>query len=285
MDTIPVGASFHSPNEPKYTNLFQLIKPIIPHAFPPAPDPPEHPNIQVVKSILNTTDEMNKKLDGVDPHRKALLEKVIELAHKLLSAYYSTGELVSDEERDKMLKLFADALKGPEIKHKLKSKAPFSKLGEDGFEDVDHQILAMEIKRLAVSLTAYLKERMRESLITAKSGANLNDPSTRVKFETDYVLTQTTAIMAKLHRAILRNHHHILMVIGNFAGNAASVTSASEHDDSSKGTKVDDKKGTEDVTNQDPVETILGRSDEKKKYSSTEKNTNQVEIEGEKKIS
>ena len=221
--------SFHEPNNPRYANLLQMIKPIIPNAFPKPTQEPEHPNIQVVKSVLNTTEEMYKKLDGVDPHRKALLEKVIQEGKQLLDSvqsklgYKSTGGGVSDSERNNLLKTFARALKGPETESQPKAKAPFSKLGEDGFEDVDHQILAMEIKRLAVSLAQYLKERMRESLMYTQNGDDLDDPAIKVKYETDYVLTQTTAIMAKLHRAILRNHHHILMVIGNFAGNAASA--------------------------------------------------------------
>ena len=35
------------------------------------------------------------------------------------------------------------------------SKAPFCKLGEDCFGDVDHPKIAMEIKRLALNLVPY----------------------------------------------------------------------------------------------------------------------------------
>lgn len=41
-------------------------------------------------------------------------------------------------------------------------KAPFCALGDDCFEDVDHQKLTMEIKRMALALAGYLKTRMLE---------------------------------------------------------------------------------------------------------------------------
>ena len=53
-----------------------------------------------------------------------------------------------------------------------------------------------------------------------REGDDLDAPSLKAKYYTDYVLAQMTLEMAKLHRAILRNQHHILMVIGNFAGHA-----------------------------------------------------------------
>ena len=93
------------------------------------------------------------------------------------------------------------------LKNITPAKAPFSKLGEDGFEDVDHQILAMEIKRLAMTVKSYLEVRKNEDRDYIKAGANLNDPSIKTKTDTDSILAQTTLMMAKLHRAILRNHH------------------------------------------------------------------------------
>ena len=242
----PVKAQFHQPDEPRYSSLIQMMKPIIPKAFPKPRTMPEDPNIQVVRSILNTTKEMHQKLDGIDPQRKALLEGVIQLAHKILSEHYSTGRSIPEVDRDKLLKMFAEALNGTDDSGpKTKAKAPFAQLGEDGFEDVDHQILAMEIKRLAMSLTGYLKERMEESLVTTKSGADLNDPSVRVKFETDTVLTQSVAIIAKLHRAILRNHHHILLLIGNFAGNT-NLNENTEHEEEVATEKVEAGPAEED---------------------------------------
>ena len=79
----PKRSSFHAPHAPKYAHLLQMIKPIIPNAFPKPLHAEEPPNIQVVKSVLNTTQEMYQKLNGVDPHRKALLEKVIQQAKQM----------------------------------------------------------------------------------------------------------------------------------------------------------------------------------------------------------
>ena len=41
-------------------------------------------------------------------------------------------------------------------------KAPFCSVGADCFHDVDHPRLATDIKRLAVAVAAYLKDRMVE---------------------------------------------------------------------------------------------------------------------------
>ena len=207
-----------------------MIKPIIPHAIHDPPPPPEDANIAVVKGVLNTTEDMYQKLQDGDSQQKADLQKVANMGKSLLQSAYSNKGYKSfgqphipDSQRNRLLQAFARALKGPQPKSKKKAKAPFSRLGEDGFEDVDHQILAMEVKRLALTVKNYLETRKQESNDYKLAGANLHDPSIRVKDETDSVLAQVTLMMAKLHRAILRNHHHILMVIGNFAGNSALV--------------------------------------------------------------
>ena len=99
-----------------------------------------------------------------------------------------------------------------------------SKLGEDTFEDVDHQILAMEIKRLAITLKEYLQSRMKEGNDEKSEEYESDDePLSRNEFYRDSVLAQMTLQLAKLHRAVLKNHHHLLILIGNFAGNAKNV--------------------------------------------------------------
>ena len=222
--------SYHAPKSPKYKNLLQMIKPIIPHAFHDAPRTTEEPNIEVIRSVLNTTKDIVQKV--YDPKQKSKLNKVIKKGRRLLDSLHSTGGRgglrsavkynIPDEKRDELLKDFAKALKPTQQEFQGKAKAPFSRLGEDGFEDVDHQILAMEIKRLALTLRNYIQMRMEESIEYTRAGENLDAPSIKAKYFTDSILTQMTLEMAKLHRAVLRNHHHILMVIGNFAGNAAS---------------------------------------------------------------
>ena len=214
----------------KHDSLMQMIKPIIPNAITDPPPPPEDPNIKVVRGVLNTTEDFYQKLKDANPKQKSDLMEVAKLGNNLLqTAYRSTGHRSSgpphirDSDRDYLLKKFADALKGPEPETTIRAKAPFSRLGEDGFEDVDHQILAMEIKRLAMTVKNYLEVRKNEERDYVRAGANLNDPSIKTKTDTDSILAQTTLMMAKLHRAILRNHHHILMVIGNFAGNSVPV--------------------------------------------------------------
>jgi hypothetical protein len=48
-------------------------------------------------------------------------------------------------------------------------------------------------------------------------------PGNSAQFKTDAVLTQIVSNMAKLHRAVLRNWHHILIMVGNFAGPAIDI--------------------------------------------------------------
>ena len=218
------------PQHLRHDSLMQMIKPIIPHAITDPPPPPEDPNIKVVRGVLNTTHDFYQKLKDGNPRQRSLLKGVEDIGKNLLrSAYRRTGHRASgpphirDSDRDYLLKKFAEALKAPEQETTPRAKAPFSRLGEDGFEDVDHQVLAMEIKRLAMTVKSYLEVRKSEERDYARAGANMNDPSIKTKIDTDSILAQTTLMMAKLHRAILRNHHQILMVIGNFAGNPEPV--------------------------------------------------------------
>ena len=138
-------------------------------------------------------------------------------------------------------------------------------MGEDGFEDVDHQILAMEIKRLAMTVKSYLEVRKNEERDYIKAGANLNDPSIKTKTDTDSILAQTTLMMAKLHRAILRNHHQILMVIGNFAGNSMpdeteepKMNSEEDSKDENNDTEEDNIDGSEELAENLKKDTKFG---------------------------
>ena len=235
------------PRNLKHDSLMQMIKPIIPNAITDPPPPPEDANIKVVRGVLNTTQDFYQKLKDSNPKQKSDLMEVAKIGKNLLrTAYRRTGHRSSgpphirDSDRDYLLKKFADALKGPEPETTPKAKAPFSRLGEDGFEDVDHQILAMEIKRLAMTVKSYLEVRKNEERDYVKAGANLNDPSIKTKTDTDSILAQTTLMMAKLHRAILRNHHHILMMIGNFAGNSVPAPDEGSKNNSSETNKYED---------------------------------------------
>ena len=61
---------------------------------------------------------------------------------------------------DRLLRDFGKVLRPSKSNHIPQPKAPFSKLGEDGFEDVDHQGLDGEIKSLALTLKNYLEIRI-----------------------------------------------------------------------------------------------------------------------------
>ncbi len=82
-------------------------------------------------------------------------------------------------------------------------KAPFGKLGHDDFEDVDHKEIAQDIMGAAKLLIAYLKQRSMQP--DAMMGGD------------DAILTQIVMVLGKLHRASLRNWHHLLMLTSNLA--------------------------------------------------------------------
>ena len=65
--------------------------------------------------------------------------------------------IVSLNGEARVLRDFGKVLKPSKSNHIPQPKAPFSKLGEDGFEDVDHQGLDAEIKSLALTLKKYLE--------------------------------------------------------------------------------------------------------------------------------
>ncbi len=78
----------------------------------------------------------------------------------------------------------------------------------------------MDIKRLALALSVYMKNRMVEE---KAGGGNPNSPRSRFlrgrsSFAQDAVMTQAIALIARLHRAVLRNWHHMRMILHNLAG-------------------------------------------------------------------
>ena len=213
-----------------YNHLLQMIQPIIPSTYQNQTNPSNSDtNEGIVRGILGTTREMIDKID--DPQRQADLRKVLVKGRGLLNPQHqyeglrsSASHRIKDEDRDELLKEFTGILKAPAENINSMAKAPFSKLGEDTFEDVDHQILAMEIKRLAITLKEYLQSRMKEGNEEKSEEYESDDePLSRNEFYRDSVLAQMTLQLAKLHRAVLKNHHHLLILIGNFAGNAKNA--------------------------------------------------------------
>ncbi len=50
------------------------------------------------------------------------------------------------------------------------------------------------------------------------------------QFKADFALTQMTSVLAKLHRATMRNWHHIQLIVQNMASEAASNNATSNKD-------------------------------------------------------
>ena len=242
-DNMHMDQTLASSESLNYNHLFQLIKPIIPLAYRnKTSHSDDDPNYEIVRGVLETTRDIFNKID--DPKRKADLRKIFNegrdllIPSKTINGFRSSAQYhIKDEDRDALLKEFTEALKTSEEESNLMAKAPFSKLGEDDFEDVDHQILAMEIKKLALTLKKYLQtlptidyNRITNKDFTENKNKEI-EYLLRSKYFTDSLLTQMTLELAKLHRAVLRNQHHILMILGNFAGNTANVAPRKEDND------------------------------------------------------
>ena len=236
-ETLPSSESL------SYNHLLQLIKPIIPDARGNQTSHSDgNPNYEIVRGVLETTRDIFNKID--DPKRKADLREIFNKGRSLLipsetiRGFRSSAQHhIKDEDRDALLKEFIEALKTSEKDSNLIAKAPFSKLGEDNFEDVDHQTLAMEIKNIALTLRNYMQTvpTIDYNRINWKDFTQNKDKEVeyllRSKYFTDSVLAQMTLELAKLHRSVLRNHHHILMILGNFAGNADHAVSQKQYND------------------------------------------------------
>ena len=226
----PPTQNFGTPGYPQYIELLQMIEAIIPTEFQAeTPHTTEQENVKVIKNVLNTTEDMYNKIQDTE-RRKSLRDIIIKGRAMLVQNPKGMEEgyrLSKNNQKelnkfdvDQLLRDFGKVLRPSKSNHNPQPKAPFSKLGEDGFEDVDHQGLDAELKRLALTLKNYLEIRMDEMMeYTQQFGANFDDPAYLVKYHTDSILTQMTLEMAKIHRAVLKNQHHILMIIGNFAGN------------------------------------------------------------------
>jgi len=140
--------SRESPFSPFLRNIIQLVKDLkskMPHAQ-------GSPKDKILLLIAQNAQRMLTKEDVTQVSLKdGIMLKVYFLNHNDQKAEL-TGLLKLFEE------YFAEP-KGSAFSDKSK-KAPFCALGDDCFEDVDHQKLTMEIKRMALGLAGYLKTRM-----------------------------------------------------------------------------------------------------------------------------
>ena len=66
-----------------------------------------------------------------------------------------------------------------------------------------------------MSMAKYVEDRMFEH--ESGGGVDCCNQNQKLRYQTDAILTQMVSLLAKMHRATLRNWNQILMVIGNFA--------------------------------------------------------------------
>lgn len=206
----------HDASNPNFELLVGMLKPLIPSMFENGPKD----NLKLVQGVKSILDK------AVVHHLKA--KSVKNMTNNLLTRQdIDQGQLLDlvDEFND-----YFKQMRGSQHQELIMerfdtfglvdlAKAPNAKLGQDCFADVDHQDLALDVQNLALLAAKYLEARMVESLLAKKKGGQkeYSLASLNAKYHTDLFLIQATVLMAKIHRATLRNWHHLLMTITNFA--------------------------------------------------------------------
>ena len=180
----------HRPNKPQFKKLMKQMNHIIPGRI-------INPDfIQSTKDILK--DLRRQKLSDVQLNSKLDdLESILNGSGSLRTALIAR----------KLSELFAH-LESIHTFNENKldpwSLAPFAKLGQDCFLDVNHKQFTWEIKKLALAMQDFIEDRVMN-----------NDRGAQYKM--DEMMTHMITLMFQLHRATLRNWNHILMVVSNFA--------------------------------------------------------------------
>ncbi|TRY77008.1 hypothetical protein TCAL_06375 [Tigriopus californicus] len=230
----------HRPDDPKFQLLLQRIRPIIGNETKLAfrsmqsnrgsevevKGRPEKVLFYNVLTIMKNGLQNTTGSKDFDNH-----DEITDIKFKIENCLekLNAGTLPSPEEVSDLARRFNDLFqtkaedsdpirnRQAEDPNAMKAKAPFCDPGQDCFEDVDHEEIALEVNRLAKSLANYIKSRANQDQQIRKTGSGKGFEA-KVKFKTDAVLTEITAILARLHRSVLRNWHHILMILNNMAG-------------------------------------------------------------------
>lgn len=184
----------HRPNNPQFKKLMKQMNTIIPAKI-------VNPDfIQSTQDILedlrrekSNDVQLNLKLDD--------LESILIEDNGGHSGSLRTALIIR-----KLSELFAhlDRIQRPNGKMDAWSLAPFVKLGEDCFLDVNHKQFTLEIKQLALAMQDFIEYRVMDN----QKGA---------QYKMDEMMVDLIKMVFQLHRATLRNWNHILMVVSNFA--------------------------------------------------------------------
>ena len=194
----------HMPHNPQFHKLFNELSNIIPGRL--------IRKKRRAKSDRqsNFTENLKEMLKHLNQHESSVR---IKTKLKNLQSLISNGDTSDDKVIIKMLSNLLDDIENKKETNSNGEKstdtfrsAPFSKLGQDCFQDVDHKKLSWDLRKLALSMAKYLEDRMIGST-----------DSEALLYRTDAMLTQMITLMTHMHRAMLRNWHQTLMVIGNFA--------------------------------------------------------------------
>ena len=192
----PLTNNHHRPKNPQFKKLMKQMNNIIPARI-------VNPDfIQSTQNILK--DLRSEKLNDVQLNLKLDdLESILNDE----DIGSNSGSLRTALITRKLSELFAhlESIHGrPNGQMDPWSLAPFAKLGEDCFSDVNHKQFTWEIKKLALVMQDFIEYRVMNN----QNGA---------QYKMDEMMVNLIQMVFQLHRATLRNWNHILMVVSNFA--------------------------------------------------------------------
>jgi hypothetical protein len=208
----------HGPEYPQFQQLMGQMNKIIPGKFVVTPKGMrKNPQLNFILNTLDFVKEM-KAEGAIAPRHQGSVKRM----ESLINTMIKSGVVQEDKMQllmKLMIGLFDNLHQGQDARPRdPMSQAPFTKLGQDCFSDVNHKDISIDVRKTALALTKYLEERIKES---DKINQDFNDVNelmgNRVKYKTDAVLTHMVTILAKIHRATMRNWQHILVLVGNFA--------------------------------------------------------------------
>ena len=183
--------------------LAEKMKPITPEEFV-NDEENTSPKFVLIQHIQKFVRDMKSMvgITSLSSRERGLLEETSNLADSLASRPEVTvSDLKTLIENVKKVMAFEQDY------FYSNNKAPYAKLGFDSFEDIDHKDIAMAVKKCAKLMVEYLKTR-------AQAG---DHDCCSVMHKNDEIVAQAILVLAKLHRATMRNWYNILMITSNFA--------------------------------------------------------------------
>ncbi|CAB4058882.1 unnamed protein product [Lepeophtheirus salmonis] len=200
-----------------YNSLLQNLNLLIPRVQRNNKEPNQ---IQLLHNLLNMIKFLALKLLRTSQSKKndpkapqyILLKSTVDEALQFIAQKGTVEPKMLSRIANQLAQLFQE-----ENKVQNDEFAPYCEPGTDCFLDVDHAGIYGRVNGLAKKVSDYIKYRNKE--LQAYGKTHMVHPGVQVQIQADDILAHTTILLQKLHRSVMRNWHHILMIVGNLAGN------------------------------------------------------------------